>query len=68
MGQKINPTGFRLSVNRDWASKWYANSKHFASTLNEDIKVRDYLARSWPTPLSARSRSSARRKCAHHHP
>src|SRR5438045_1701359 len=43
MGQKINPTGFRLSVNRDWASKWYANTKHFAPTLNEDIKVRDYL-------------------------
>src|SRR6266566_5082077 len=43
MGQKINPTGFRLSVNRDWASKWYANSKHFPATLNEDIKVRDYL-------------------------
>src|SRR6201993_4507392 len=43
MGQKINPTGFRLAVNRDWASKWYANSKHFASTLNEDVKVRDYL-------------------------
>src|SRR5437879_6528865 len=43
MGQKINPTGFRLSVNRDWASKWYANSKHFQATLNEDIKVRDYL-------------------------
>src|SRR5438093_10945069 len=43
MGQKINPTGFRLSVNRDWASKWYANSKHFPATLNEDIKVRNYL-------------------------
>src|SRR3989454_9933151 len=43
MGQKINPTGFRLSVNRDWASKWYANSKHFATTLNEDVKVRNYL-------------------------
>src|SRR5258707_14047132 len=43
MGQKINPTGFRLAVNRDWASKWYANSKHFPTTLNEDIKVRDYL-------------------------
>ena len=43
MGQKINPTGFRLAVNRDWASKWYANTKHFASTLNEDVKVRDYL-------------------------
>src|SRR5499427_146287 len=43
MGQKINPTGFRLAVNRDWASKWYATSKHFASTLNEDVKVRGYL-------------------------
>src|SRR5437773_8861743 len=45
MGQKINPTGFRLAVNRDWASKWYANSKHFATTLNEDVKVRAYLRR-----------------------
>src|ERR1043166_7192553 len=43
MGQKINPTGFRLSVNRDWASKWYANSKHFPATLNKDIKAREYL-------------------------
>ena len=43
MGQKINPIGFRLSVNRNWTSKWYANSKHFAPTLNEDIKVRQYL-------------------------
>src|SRR6266704_571823 len=43
MGQKIHPTGFRLSVNRDWSSKWYANSKHFPTILNEDIKVRDYL-------------------------
>src|SRR5438067_7746650 len=43
MGQKINPTGFRLAVNRDWASKWFANSKHFATTLNEDVKVRAYL-------------------------
>src|SRR5467141_4244062 len=45
MGQKIHPTGFRLSVNRNWTSKWYANSKHFAPTLNEDIKVREYLKR-----------------------
>src|SRR2546423_1786962 len=43
MGQKIHPTGFRLAVNRNWASKWYANSKHFATTLNEDVKVRAYL-------------------------
>jgi len=43
MGQKIHPTGFRLAVNRDWTSKWYANSKHFPAILNEDIKVRAYL-------------------------
>ena len=36
MGQKINPTGFRLSVNRNWASKWYANSKNFPAMLFED--------------------------------
>src|SRR5260370_28413081 len=43
MGQKIHPTGFRLAVNRDWTSKWYANSKHFPTTINEDIKVREFL-------------------------
>ncbi|QJR16339.1 30S ribosomal protein S3 [Usitatibacter palustris] len=43
MGQKINPTGFRLSVNRNWASKWYANSKNFPTMLAEDVKVREYL-------------------------
>jgi small subunit ribosomal protein S3 len=45
MGQKIHPTGFRLSVNRNWASKWFANSKNFAQTLGEDIRVREYLKR-----------------------
>jgi small subunit ribosomal protein S3 len=43
MGQKINPIGFRLAVNRNWSSKWYANSKSFAPMLAEDIKVRDFL-------------------------
>jgi small subunit ribosomal protein S3 len=43
MGQKIHPTGFRLSVNKNWASRWYASSKNFATMLNEDLKVRDYL-------------------------
>jgi small subunit ribosomal protein S3 len=43
MGQKIHPIGFRLSVNRNWTSKWYANSKTFASTLSEDLKVREFL-------------------------
>ena len=43
MGQKIHPTGFRLAVTRDWASRWYANSKDFAGMLNEDVQVRDFL-------------------------
>jgi small subunit ribosomal protein S3 len=43
MGQKINPVGFRLAVNRNWSSRWYANSKTFAPMLAEDIKVRDFL-------------------------
>lgn len=44
MGQKIHPTGFRLSVQKNWSSKWYANSKAFPEMLNEDLKVREYLA------------------------
>ncbi len=43
MGQKIHPTGFRLSVTRNWASRWYAGNSNFATMLNEDLKVRAYL-------------------------
>jgi len=43
MGQKIHPTGFRLSVSRNWASRWYAGNRDFAGMLAEDIKVREYL-------------------------
>jgi small subunit ribosomal protein S3 len=43
MGQKIHPTGFRLALNKNWASRWYANNKNFSGMLLEDIKVRDFL-------------------------
>ena len=43
MGQKIHPTGFRLSVSRNWASRWYASNRDVAGMLAEDIKVREYL-------------------------
>jgi small subunit ribosomal protein S3 len=43
MGQKIHPTGFRLAVNKNWGSRWFANSKNFPGMLNEDLKVRAYL-------------------------
>ncbi|MCR5348390.1 MAG: 30S ribosomal protein S3 [Bacilli bacterium] len=42
MGQKVNPVGFRVGINRDWNSKWFA-TKDFASCLEEDIKIRRYL-------------------------
>ena len=43
MGQKVNPIGYRLGVNKDWDSKWYANKKDFGTTLNKDLKIREYL-------------------------
>ncbi len=45
MGQKINPIGYRLAVNRNWSSRWYANNHNFGAMLAEDIKVRDFLKR-----------------------
>lgn len=45
MGQKIHPTGFRLSVQKNWASKWYANSKSFPIMMKEDLDVREYLSK-----------------------
>lgn len=43
MGQKIHPIGFRLAVNKNWTSRWYANSKNFPAMLQGDIKVREFL-------------------------
>ncbi len=43
MGQKINPIGFRLALNRNWSSRWYANNKNFAGMLLEDLKVREHI-------------------------
>ena len=43
MGQKVNPIGLRLGVNRTWDSRWYANTKDYARLLHEDIKIRKFL-------------------------
>src|SRR5450755_2016861 len=43
MGQKTNPIGLRVGVNKDWRSKWYANKKDFGAFLTEDRKIRDFL-------------------------
>ena len=43
MGQKVNPNGLRLGINKDWEAKWYANKKDFSKVLEKDIKIRKYL-------------------------
>ena len=43
MGQKVNPIGLRLGVNRTWDSRWYANTGEYAKLLHEDIKIRKVL-------------------------
>ena len=43
MGQKINPMGFRLGINRTWDSRWFANKGEYGSLLQEDLKIRTML-------------------------
>ncbi len=43
MGQKVNPIGLRLGVNKTWKSKWYVDSKEYADTLHEDLLLRKTL-------------------------
>ena len=43
MGQKTNPIGLRIAVNKDWRSKWYASKKDFGTLLAEDHKIRSIL-------------------------
>jgi len=45
MGQKVNPIGMRLGVNRTWESRWYAGKGEYAWLLHEDLKIRDTLMR-----------------------
>ena len=43
MGQKVNPNGLRLGINKDWDSKWYANKKDFSKYLANDVKICNYF-------------------------
>lgn len=44
MGQKVHPNGFRLAVNRDWDSRWYASKKDFPVFVKEDHTIREFLS------------------------
>ena len=43
MGQKVNPIGLRLGINRTWDSRWFADGGEYGRLLHEDIKIREYL-------------------------
>ena len=43
MGQKVNPIGLRLGINRTWDSRWYANTGEYARLLHQDLKIRKFL-------------------------
>lgn len=43
MGQKVNPIGLRLGINKTWSSKWYVDPRDYAETLHEDLKLRKAL-------------------------
>jgi small subunit ribosomal protein S3 len=43
VGQKVNPIGLRLGINKTWASRWYVDPKEYADTLHEDIKIRKFI-------------------------
>ncbi|MEM8877513.1 MAG: 30S ribosomal protein S3 [Pseudomonadota bacterium] len=43
MGQKINPIGFRLGINKTWDSRWYADRPEYGELLHEDMQIREWL-------------------------
>lgn len=45
MGQKVNPNGLRLGINKNWEANWYAENRDFAKLLNNDIKIREYFTK-----------------------
>jgi len=48
MGQKSNPIGLRLQINRTWDSRWYAEGRDYAKLLKEDIELRNYIVKTLP--------------------
>ena len=43
MGQKVNPVGLRVGINRTWDSRWYADKREYSHLLHEDIRIRRFL-------------------------
>ncbi|MFT2643805.1 30S ribosomal protein S3, partial [Helicobacter pylori] len=43
MGQKVNPVGLRLGINRNWTSRWFPSTRTAPSNIDEDNKIRKFL-------------------------
>jgi small subunit ribosomal protein S3 len=47
VGQKVHPIGYRLGVNKEWESKWFAEGKAYAKNLHEDLRLRKWIMNKW---------------------
>ena len=47
MGQKVNPHGYRVGINKTWDSNWFADKKHFADYILEDNKIREFVEKKY---------------------
>ncbi|MBP5343002.1 30S ribosomal protein S3 [bacterium] len=54
MGQKVNPNGLRLGINKNWDARWYASNKEVPNLLDEDLKIRKYVAKKFQSASIAR--------------
>jgi len=70
MGQKVNPIGMRLQVNRTWDSRWFAASKDYGDLLLEDLRMRDFIRKECAQSGVARviiERPHKKMPCDHSH-
>lgn len=49
MGQKVNPIGLRVTVNKDWRSRWFASKREFGELVHEDVVIRDFIREHLPS-------------------
>ena len=55
MGQKVNPNGLRLGINKNWDARWYANNREVPTLLDEDLKIRKYVNKKFQNASVART-------------
>lgn len=54
MGQKVNPIGFRVTVNKNWDSRWFTKKANFGNWLHEDLKIREFIKQKYYNAAIAR--------------